>query len=165
AVLERQREDALLHGPVVDRVVDADEVQRLVAHQRLKLRIPAFGGVGRADVADAAGLLRLPEDAELGRYVAHVVHLHQVDRRLAHARERLLQLLARGLRIRRTAATAGHVELGGPEQPVAEARLLDNPAGHLLRRTVAGRGVEHAAALAHQRFQDLADAGGIAFAG
>ena len=165
AALLRQREDALLHRPVVDRVVDADEVDVLFAHVPFEIRVLLFEGGGQADVADAAGGPGLAQDGELGGYVAQVVDLHQVDGRLADAREGRVQLGARGPGIGLAAAAAGDVELGRPEQPVGDPGILRGAARDLLRGAIARRGVEHAAALAHQRFQDVADARGVALAG
>ncbi len=64
--LARQREDRRLDFAVVDGVVHADEIERLVAHERYELVVLRLERGGQADVADAALLLQLPEEAELG---------------------------------------------------------------------------------------------------
>ena len=62
--LPRKRQDRRLGVEIVDGVVDADEVERLVAHElddRFVLRLERRR---HADVAHAPGLLELLEDAE-----------------------------------------------------------------------------------------------------
>ena len=92
AALLREREDLLLGVEIVDGVVDADEVGRLVAHELLERRVLRLERRRRADVAHAPGLLVFLEDRELRRQVGDVVHLDQIDLVAADARERRLDL-------------------------------------------------------------------------
>src|SRR5690606_28149571 len=61
-------------------------------------------------------------------------------------------------------APGHHVELGGPEDPFRQPGLAGDLAGHLFGGPVAGRGIEHPAAVVHQRLQHGADAVGVALA-
>jgi hypothetical protein len=145
----RQREDRRLDLAVVDGVVHADEVERLVAHDRLELRVLPLVRARDADVAHAPLPLQLLQDGELRRDVAEVVHLDQVHRALADALEGRLDLRARGRGVGR--APAGDVDLGRPEDPVREPELARDPPGDLLRGAVARGGVEHRPALLDER--------------
>ncbi len=87
AAVLRQRQDAFFHPAVVDRVVDANEVDRLAGEDLLELRILAREGGGDTDVTYALLGAQLLEQAELDRHVAEVVHLDQVEHRLADALE------------------------------------------------------------------------------
>ena len=73
----------------------------------------AVEGGRDADVTDAPLLLERLQDRQLGRRVAQVVHLDEVDLRLPHALERGLDLRPRRRRVGTATAAAGHVELGG----------------------------------------------------
>ena len=154
--LLRQRQDGGLGVAVVDGVVDADEVERLLAHRRDQVGVLAFEGGGEADVADPSLLLELPQDRDLHADVAHVVHLDEVDLRLPDARERRLDLRPRRRRIGAAAAAAGDVQLGRPEDLVGEPQLVDDLPGRLFRGAVAGRRVEHRGAAVDQRLEHLA---------
>ncbi len=153
ALVTGQGQDALFHVAVVDGVIDADEVERLAAHHLFEGFVLPFEGGGDAEMADGAGLLVLAQDGELGGRVADVVHLDEIDRTLADARQRGVELGARGLGVGR-AAPCGDVEFGGPEKGVGQPCVPCHFADHLFRfAAVRRRGVDQATALLVQGLQ------------
>ena len=79
ATLGGQREDPFSCGPIIERIIDLDEVESFLFHGLLEFRVLVLEGCGDPDVADAARLLHLPEQAELGLGIAQIVHRDEID--------------------------------------------------------------------------------------
>src|SRR5690606_19643848 len=118
AAILRDREYPFLGAQVVDRVVDADEIERLLEHVLLERLVVRLERRRRADVADAACLLVFTQDREPRLDVGEIVHLNQVDGLAAQALDRRLDLTPRGRGVRAFAAPSGDVELGRPEDAI-----------------------------------------------
>src|SRR5437762_4549459 len=144
-----QREDVLFGIALAERVVDLHEIVLLRLQPALDLGISRRRVVGDADVTHALSLLPLEEGFRVGRDIHQVVHLHEVHLLHFQAAERLLHLPHAFV------ASAGP-DLGGDEQPLAQAQLRDQVPGHRLGRAVHRRGVHDPAAAGREGLQHLA---------
>src|SRR6185436_16196260 len=97
AALGRQRQQLVLRRAVVERIVELDEIERLLAHDGFELVIGARGIMRDAEVADATVLLPLPKRRKMCLPIEQVVHLHEVDALDLEQRERALHLRDSGL--------------------------------------------------------------------
>src|SRR5438445_12779234 len=85
------------------------EIERLAPQHPLQLVVGARRVMGDAEVADAAGLLPVPQGAEVGSPVEQVVDLHQVEAPAPEAPQRLLHLGDTGV-------APGRPDLGGEKE-------------------------------------------------
>jgi len=108
-----------------------------------------------ADVADAALPLPVLQRLRVRGDVDQVVHLHQVHLLYAQQAERVLHLPDALL------AAAG-VDLGGNKEPLAQAELGDEVAGHRFGGAVHGRRVDHIAVEELEHLAQRGACGGVA---
>ena len=151
-----ERQDRFLDAAVVDRVVDADEVERLLAHDARELAVLFLAGGRHADVADALRGLQLLQDPELDGDVAQVVNLDEVHRFDAEAPEGFLDLGPRRRGIGGAAAARRDIDLRRPEDLSRDAELACEPARDFLRCAVGWRRVEDTGAVVDHRVEDFA---------
>src|SRR6266480_4842803 len=144
-----QREDVLFGAALAERVVDLHEIVLLRLQPALDLGISRRRVVGDADVTHALSLLPLEEGFRVGRDIHQVVHLHEVHLLHFQAAERLLHLP-------HACVAAAGPDLGGDEEPLAQAQLGDQVPGHGLGRAVHRRGVHDPAAAGREGLQHLA---------
>ena len=91
--LERERQDTIGRGAVVDRIIDLDEVERFLLQHPLHFPVLRVARGGDADVAVAPGRLALAHGGELGRGVREAMHLDEVDLPGTQALERIVHFL------------------------------------------------------------------------
>src|SRR5690606_29391415 len=127
-----------------DRVVRADEVDRLASHGGEKALVLMGEGGRDAEVADPALLLHLPQNGQLDGEIAHVVDLYEIDHRFADALERGLELAA--CRGRPSPSARGQDALRRPAELAGNPELLCDLSCRYLRGAIGGSRVEHGAA-------------------
>src|SRR5712691_528024 len=150
--IARQREDVLFGIALAERVVNLHEIVLLRPQPALDLGISRRRVVGDADVTHALAPFPLQEGFRVGRDIDQVVHLHEVHLLHFQAAERLLHLAEAFV------AAAGP-DLGGDEQPLAQAEHGDEIARHGFARAVHRRGIDDACAGLGEHLQHLAQRG------
>ena len=143
--VDGQRQDPLGGGPVSQRVIDLDEIQRVGAHEMLDLFVLAHPVRGDANMGDPALGFPLEQGIELDVGATKVMHLHQVDRG-TQAGERPFHALD-------AFVTIFPVDLGRHEDLVAQAHVLQQVAQDGLRVSVVGGGVQQLASSRMERRQ------------
>src|SRR5229473_3660913 len=149
AEIARQREDVLFGIALAERVVNLHEIVLLRLQPALDLGISRRRVVGDADVTHALALFPLQEGFRMGRDIDQVVHLHEVHLLHFQAAERLLHLPE-------AFGAAAGPDLGGDEEPLAQAERGDEIARHGLARAVHRRGIHDPAAAGGESLQHFA---------
>ncbi|MNF89742.1 hypothetical protein D3C84_722780 [compost metagenome] len=72
-------QQALLGVALGHRIVELDEIHRLLGQHREQVVVGRFAVMGDADVAHPALLLQLAQQSQLGAGVLQVVHLQQIE--------------------------------------------------------------------------------------
>ena len=73
-----ERQDRFGRVAIGNRIVDLDEIERVVVHDLQHLCVLADPGGGRADVTDAPRLLPLLHRGDQFRHAVQIVHLQQI---------------------------------------------------------------------------------------
>src|SRR5690606_19568346 len=139
-----------------DRVIHADEIERLVTHYLGEIIIAIRIGRRSAYVTHPSLFLQFFQDPKLRRNVRQVVYLDQVDRRSTDAFERRPERRPRGPRASRAAAPRGDICPGRAATAFLSPEVVEEFAGCLLRSAMARSRIDKRATILGQRSADLA---------
>ena len=152
-----ERQDRILDADAIANVVvDTDEVDRLVAHDRFELWIHGIADHLHADVPDAAGLLLLLQCSEVRRGSLGGNH-DQIQLGCLRSRQPRVDLIFHGLgtELRRAVGGSASCPARRPEKLALNAKLVGNLRVKLLRARRAVHRVVDSPAAVGKHFENL----------